>query len=210
LQKKEKITLQMDLNQKYQELAALHKVNLEALGVKLPKFSNKRGGCKQGYALAILYANFGEFMHIDVIKSQVEEAGLALTGTDPLQVRHLSTQKGWWIEKEGKYKHKLVSVEQCFPGFIAQKRASKLNDENWTKMKKEYGFACVNCGSKEGEPLRWDQTKTTVLQQGHMDPRKDLTYDNCIPQCAFCNQQYKSKAVFNKRGFVIEFCKSGF
>jgi len=77
-------------------------------------------------------------------------------------------------------------------------------------MKKEYGYSCVNCGSKEGEALRWDQTKTTVLQQGHMDPRKDLTYDNCIPQCGFCNQQYKSKAVFNRRGFVIDFCKSGF
>ena len=195
----------MNLNQKYQELAAAHKANLAAFGVKLPRFTGKLG-C----SLAILYANFGTFVHIDAIKTQLEETGHTLTGTDPVQVRHLSTQKGWWIEKEGKYKHRLVSVQQCLPGFIAQKRASKLNDENWAKMKQEYGFACVNCGSKEGEPLRWDQTKTTVMQQGHMDPRKDLTYDNCIPQCAFCNQQYKSKAVFNKRGFVVEFCKSGF
>jgi len=205
-----KKTLYMALKQKYLALALAHKNHLAVLGVKLPKFENSKGGCKLGYALTILFANFGEFMHIDAIKKKVEEAGLTLTGTDPLQVRHLSTQKGWWIVKEGKYKHKLVSVTECLPGFIAEKRASKLNDENWAKMKKEYGYSCVNCGSKEGGMLRWDQTKTTVLQQGHMDPRKDITYDNCIPQCQFCNQQYKSKAVFNKRGFVIDFCKSGF
>ena len=195
----------MDLKQKYLELTLAHKSHLSALGVKLPGY---RG--KLGCALAILYANFGEFVHIDAIKSKLREVGHNLTGSDPVQVRHLSTQKGWWIEKDGKYRHKLVSVTECLPGFIAEKRASKLNDENWSKMKKEYGYSCVNCGSKEGEPLRWDQTKTTVLQQGHMDPRKDLTYDNCIPQCGFCNQQYKSKAIFNRRGFVIDFCKSGF
>jgi hypothetical protein len=199
------LNLKMNLNQCYNELAAVHNLYLDTAGVKLPRFKGKLG-C----SLAILYANFGEFVHIDDIKSQLEQTGHTLTGTDPVQVRHLSTQKGWWIEKEGKYKHRLVSVIECLPGFIAERRASRLNDENWVEMKKEYGYACVNCGSKEGEPLRWDQTKTTVLQQGHMDPRNDLTYDNCIPQCAFCNQQYKSKAVFNKRGFVIDFCKSGF
>lgn len=195
----------MSLHEKYNELSVVYKANLATSGVKLPKFQGKLG-C----ALTILYTNFGEFIHIDEIKRQLIEAGHNLTGTDPVQVRHLSTQKGWYIEKDGKYKHRLVSVQQCLPGFIAQKRASKLSNENWEKMKQEYGFACVNCGSKEGESMRWCQTKITVLQQGHMDPRKNLTYDNCIPQCAFCNQQYKSKAVFNKRGFVIEFCKSGF
>ena len=195
----------MDLKQKYLELEIAHKTNLEKLGVKLPGY---RG--KLGCALAILYAKFGKPVHIDVIKSTLKEVGHNLTGSDPVQVRHLSTQKGWWIVKEGKMKHKLVSVTECYPNFLAKKRSSKLNDENWANMKKEYGFSCVNCGSKEGEPLRWKPTEPTVLQQGHMDPRKDLTYDNCIPQCGFCNQQYKSKAIFNKRGFVIDFCKSGF
>ena len=104
----------MDLNQKYQELAAAHKANLAAFGVKLPRFTGKLG-C----SLAILYANFGAFVHIDAIKTQLEETGHTLTGTDPVQVRHLSTQKGWWIEKEGKYKHKLVSVQQCLPGSVS-------------------------------------------------------------------------------------------
>jgi hypothetical protein len=43
-----------------------------------------------------------------------------------------------------------------------------------------------------------------------MDPRKSLTEDNVIPQCAMCNQQYKNKAVFNDRGYVVEFNKNGF
>ena len=40
-----------------------------------------------------------------------------------------------------------------------------------------------------------------------MDPRKSLATDNVIPQCAICNQQYKNKAIFNKRGYVIDFIK---
>ena len=71
----------MDLNQKYQELAVAHAAHLAASGVKLPRFKGKLG-C----SLAILYANFGEFVHIDSIKSQLEEAGHTLTGTDPVQV----------------------------------------------------------------------------------------------------------------------------
>ena len=190
---------------KYAELASKHALHLAIHGVKLPR---EKG--KLGKALLFLYENMGNFVHIDLIKKHIQEQGITLTGTDPLQVRHLSTQKGWHIVKRGKYEHKLESVETALPGFIREKRASKLDDENWGKLKQEYGLACVNCGSKEGEPMRWDGTRTTVLQQGHMDPRKDLVYNNCIPQCSFCNQQYKSKAVFNKRGFVVEFCKSGF
>ena len=64
-------------------------------------------------------------------------------------------------------------------------------------------YMCVNCGSKDGEPMRWDKSIVTKLQKGHMDPDKDLTEDNCVPQCGFCNQRYKDKAVFDKRGQVI-------
>ena len=43
-----------------------------------------------------------------------------------------------------------------------------------------------------------------------MDPRKSITLDNVIPQCQYCNQQYKNKAIFNKRGIVVDFCKNGY
>lgn len=192
-----------ELSENRTKLKGIYETHLKSKGVKFCKG-------KLGTALLVLYANKGHPIHIDLLKKEVVRLGYEMTGTDPLQVRHLSTQKGWYIEKHGKYKHRLVSVTEVMPGFIAQKRASKLNNENWEKMKKEYDNMCINCGSKDGEVLRFDKTKVTVLQQGHMDPRKDLTYDNCIPQCQFCNQQYKSKAVFNRRGFVIDFCKSGF
>jgi len=195
------------LSEKRTELKGIYETHLKPKGVKWV-------AKKLGTALMVLYANKDHPIHIDLLKKEVARLGYKMTGTDPLQVRHLSTQKGWWIEKHGKYEHRLVSVTEVMPGFIAQKRASKLDNENWAKLKQEYAYlgnhCCTNCGSIEGEVLRWDQTKITVLQQGHKDPRKNLTYDNCIPQCQFCNQQYKSKAVFNSRGFVNDFCKSGF
>jgi len=83
-----------------------------------------------------------------------------------------------------------------------------MDNELWNELKKEYSYeevpSCVNCGSKEGLPLRWKPTETTKLQQGHMDPRKELTYNNCIPQCQYCNQQFKDKYVFNKHGLVTK------
>ena len=190
--------------QEYKQLERLWNENLLQHGVKLP-------GCKSklGFSLIILYDNLGNYVHIDDIKLKVGKR-FKMTGTDPLQVRHLNTQNGWWIEKDGKYKFKLVSVTQPMPGYIPEKRKCKLDVKNWEEIKNNYNNQCVNCGSKEGEPLRWKPTELTKLQQGHMDPRKDLTNDNCIPQCQFCNQQYKNKAVFNKRGVIIDYCRTGF
>ena len=126
-----------------------------------------------------------------------------LTGTDPCQVRHLSTQRGFYIIKEGRFKHKLVNLTEVCPGFIRDKRNNTLTKEIWINILHEYEYMCVNCGSKEGEKMRWKSTEITKLQQGHMDPRKGLTEDNCIPQCQFCNQRSKDKYVFDKRGQTI-------
>jgi hypothetical protein len=94
--------------------------------------------------------------------------------------------------------------------FISKKRNLDINANDWDTLKSQYGNTCVNCGSKEGEPMRWNAYANTVLQQGHMDPRKPLVIGNIIPQCSFCNQQYKNKAIFNERGFVTDFDKNGF
>ena len=191
--------------QKDEELQEEWAKHLKPYGVKLPKKNSQ-----SRIALLVLFVNINKAMDIDEIKKIVEYLiGTTLEGGDPCQVRHFSTQRGFNIIKEGK-KFKLVSMEDPFPGFIKDKRSTKLTDELWEKLKEEYDNMCLNCGSKHGEPMRWDKTKNTVLQQGHMDPRKPLAYNNCIPQCSFCNQQYKSKAIFNKRGFVIDYCKTGF
>ena len=69
---------------------------------------------------------------------------------------------------------------------------------------------CVNCGSKEGEPLRWKRTVACKLQKGHMDPRKDLTYDNCIPQCAFCTSNTKTRQFLTKEVWLSTSTKPDF
>ena len=189
----------------WSELVTLWNTHLKEKGVKLPKKNSKLGD-----AVLFLYTNMGSFVHIDLIKKFVAGLGHKMTGTDPLQVRHLSTQRGLYIVKDGRYHYKMVNMTEPIPGFIPTRRQTRVDEVAWIALKATYGNKCVNCGSVHGEELRWDPTQTTVLQQGHMDPRKDLTQDNCIPQCQFCNQQYKNKAIFNCRGFVIDFKKEGF
>ena len=178
--------------------------NLKNKGVRIPKKGKLR------VALDLLFININKGLHIDTIKTHVKNQGFTLKGGDPLQVRHLSTQYGWYIIKEDKYIHKLNSITECLPGFITNKRTSKLNELNWMEMKKEYEFKCATCGNIEGKPMRYKKTQITILQQGHMDPRKDLTLDNCIPQCSGCNQPYKNKAIFNKMGQITNYDKNGF
>ena len=40
------------------------------------------------------------------------------------------------------------------------------------------------------------------LQQGHINPNKELSLDNTIPQCEYCNQNiYKDDFVFTRDGY---------
>jgi len=187
----------------YEDLENNYNKSLKSHGVKWHK-KNTQLGC----ALLYLYENLNKAIHIDILKDHVKDSGIPLTGTDPLQVRHLSTQHGWHIVKEGRYEHKLVSVTEPLPGFIKEKRAIKLTPDAWNIIKLEYDNMCVNCGSIEDKPMRWKKTEKTKLQQGHMDPRKALTESNCIPQCSFCNQRCKDKGVFDRRGQTIELLKT--
>ena len=184
----------MEYNSDY--LKKLWILYLKDKGVKWLENGKLRRG------LDYLFQNMGTYKHIDDIKEYVSKE-YKLTGTDPLQIRHLSTQKGWNIIKRGKYEHCLVNVFEPSQSFIPDRRGDELTDEMWEDLKRSYDYMCVNCGSKDGEPMRWDKSIVTKLQKGHMDPDKDLTEDNCVPQCGFCNQRYKDKAVFDKRGQVI-------
>lgn len=194
----------VNLDELYIDLHEIWCKNLKQYGVKLP---GKNG--KMCCALVFLYKNINNYVHIDDIKKHV---GLfhILTGTDPLQVRHLSTQNGWYIIKRGQYEFCLKSVVKPIDGFIKDKRKTIITSADWNNMLEEYNYMCVNCGNKENEPLRFNKGRITKLQKGHMDPRKDLTLDNCIPQCGFCNQAYKDKAIFNKHGIIIDYNRNGF
>ena len=200
----------------YSRVLAEYNQHLREKGVKC-----LREDSGLGQALCCLYENIGNPISIEQIRRYVVEHGVVLSGGDSCQVRHLGLQKGYNMLKGREINtltglkvpeshFLLINLMDKHPSFIPERRNVVMTDEDWENLKEEYGNMCVNCGSKEGEPLRWNQNMNTVLQQGHMDPRLDLTLANTIPQCAICNQQYKNKAVFNKRGFVIEFNQNGF
>jgi len=202
------------------KIKVLYEKNLKDKGVKEVSTSNKLY-----YALEYLFLKQEKEISIDDIKKYVEKKkNIKLEGGDPLQVRHLGQQYGYNILKGGdSYKkvkeedkkikkscYMLINLKETYKGFCKFKREGKLTKENWGKLTKKYNNQCVNCGAIEGKPLRWNNNKITVLQQGHMDPRKELSMENVIPQCEICNQQYKNKAIFNEKGYVIEFNKKGF
>jgi len=189
----------------------------------------KKYGCKLpsekssfGKALEYLYINIKKENNINDIRNYVLEKNCTLNDkvSDNLQIRHLGLQYGFNMLKGNDIKNSnqkikksnycLINLTNKHINYLKEKRSGKLNNENWYELKKNYNFCCANCGNEEGKPMRYNYNQLTDLQQGHMDPRKSLTLENTIPQCSYCNQQYKNKAIFNKKGIVIEFNKNGF
>tara|TARA_R110002074_G_C12528358_1_gene664720 strand:- start:1450 stop:2166 length:717 start_codon:yes stop_codon:yes gene_type:complete len=163
-----------------------------------------------GLALCYLWDNPAGASRAELIDFAISNGAKLKPSGDSLQMRHLSTQKGFNITHEKDW-YKWSDMSALSPSYVHNARDKRdLDPTSWNTILKKYDSRCVNCGSVEGSPMRWDPRVITKLQTGHMDPRKALTIDNCIPQCRFCNQQYKDKAVFNKRGIVIDFLKRGF
>lgn len=161
-------------------------------------------------ALCYLWDNPDGASRADLIDFAISNGAKLKPSGDSLQMRHLSTQKGFNITRKKDW-FKWIDMSTLSPSYVHNARDKReLDSTTWTGILKKYNDMCVNCGSVEGSPMRWDPRVITKLQSGHMDPRKALTVDNCIPQCRFCNQQYKDKAVFNERGLVIDFLKRGF
>ena len=82
------------------------------------------------------------------------------------------------------------------------KRANRSAARNFEELVYVYDEKCATCGAKRGE-IDWRTGKKVKLQQGHMDPRKQLTLENMIPQCEYCNQTYQDYFRFNDNGRVI-------
>jgi len=208
---------QPEICEVYKHYSYEYAKNLEGKGVK-------RLGEKSsfGQAMCCLIINIGKAVNINEIRDYVQKKGVILPGGgDSLQVRHLALQYGYNLLKGNDIhpitKQKvpvshflLIDLENSHPGYISKKRNVEITTTGWDELKKQYGNSCVNCGSKEGQPMRWNEHAITHLQQGHMNPKEPLSLGNIIPQCAFCNQQYKNKAIFNERGFVIDYNKNGF
>ena len=163
--------------------------------------------------LIFLYKYLNCFVHKDLVSVFVrkfkQDAAL------DQQVRHLGTQYFWYVLNRGakipneeiivpnSYNY-LVSIEMPNPKAVAEalKRTGRLGARNFAELKLAYDNKCATCGIEEGKKDARNE-EIVVLQQGHMNPRKQLTLDNTIPQCQYCNQTYKDYFVFNEHGRVI-------
>lgn len=82
-------------------------------------------------------------------------------------------------------------------------RSVTLTSAAFGAIKALYDNRCAVCGSVEKRPHLKNKVLITRLEQGHCDPNKPLTIDNCIPVCTYCNQVYRNNFIFNKRGLII-------
>lgn len=166
------------------------------------------------FQLVFLYKYKGYFIHRDLISEFVRKHIPSAAGDQ--QVRHLGSQGGWNVlnslahvpdtdENVPRGFHYLVSIETPNPkkAAIIMKRARRLNANTFLELKKAYDNCCATCGIKEGIADPRNNSIVVKLQQGHMDPRKELNIENTIPQCQYCNQTYKDYFRFNEYGRVI-------
>ena len=163
--------------------------------------------------MIFLYKYRKSFVHKDLVSEFVRKHK-PRAGLDQ-QVRHIGTQCYWYVLNKGAkvpdtdesvpsgYNY-LVSVEMPNPKAIrmALKRASRSSAKTFQELKYVYDNKCATCGLEEGK-IDWRTGKKVKLQQGHMDPRKDLTLDNTIPQCEYCNQTYLDYFRFDENGRVV-------
>lgn len=189
---------------------------LKKYEVKMPKYKTAFD-----YALRYLYKYRNNEIYINDIKNYVTKNGIKLTGSDSLQIRHLALQYGFNILKGNeinpingiklkKSHFMLINLFVPHPSYINIKKYKNLDKNIWNKILITYEYKCACCGNEEGKPMRFNKYKICKLQKGHMNPTKKLDIYNIIPQCENCNQQYKNKAIFNKRGYVIDYNKNGF
>lgn len=168
-------------------------------------------GTAASYQLICLKYVQGSFIHKDAVSDFVKEH-CPSAGNDQ-QVRHLNTQKGWYVTNKGQEVngektpsgyHMLVSTTIPSPTFVlsSRKRSSILNADDFASLKQAYGYTCPCCGVSEGE-VDPRTGRVVKLQQGHMDHRKELTLDNTIPQCEYCNQYSLNNFIYDKNGKIV-------
>jgi len=99
----------------------------------------------------------------------------------------------------------LVALDRLSDAYSPNRHIG-INEVDFEKIKKAYGYRCATCGAKEGEfhhlPQYEGRREKVVLQKGHINPHKPLEAGNIIPQCQFCNRAYRNWFVFDRNGRV--------
>lgn len=203
----------VEISDLYDLIKSKHARHLASLGVKLP--SLKRGGSYTKDALVLVYLAQGYPNTTVVSKDELTQFIRCFYPevNDVQQARHLGNVKGWYILSGTRMdnasiqlnwgEYKLISLEECYPGFNSLRRADLAGEEFFEELKRQYGYRCATCGSKEGE-LNYRYPNTfTKLEKGHMNPMKPLEPGNIIPQCEKCNKADKNYWVYDEKGRVI-------
>lgn len=207
--------LKGEVIKQYKLIKAYHDKYLKKYGVVLPKlYDGKKRFTKN--ALVLVYLSLGYPKTKIVSKTELTNfiRNYYPDTNDVQQARHLGAQDGWWILSGGRDNivlnvklgfYQLYTLERPYPDF---KKGHRVADTgNWEGFKKQYGYRCATCGSREGEPhFHWSGTKTK-LQKSHKDPNKPLVVGNIIPQCQKCNRADRNRWVYDDKGRVIKLAK---
>ena len=206
------------IKKQYNLITKYHGKFLKKFGVRLPKLYSGDKKFTMN-ALVLVYLSFGYPKTKIVSKTELTSfiRNFYPEVNDVQQARHLGAQDGWWIvaggrdnivEKVNRGSYKLYTLEQPYPDFKKGHRIVDTGD--WKKLKEQYGYRCVTCGSREGEPhFHWSGTKTK-LQKSHKDPNKPLKPGNIIPQCQKCNRADRNRWVYDEKGRVIKLADGSF
>jgi hypothetical protein len=196
------------IHQIYQMICSYYNKYLKKHGVKLPELVTKEGYTKDALVLLYLAQDYPATKKVTKHELTLFIRQYYPDINDVQQARHLGAQKGWFISAGGRDnkdvllsrgEYQLISLERPYPAFKGH-RIEKTED--WGSLKRQYGFRCATCGSREGRPnIQWPNT-ITKLQKSHKDPQKPLVAGNIIPQCQKCNRSYRKDWVFDERGRV--------
>lgn len=206
----------IEIEEKYKEIGAYHKKYLKNKGIKLPHL--KWGGKYTEKALALICLSENYPNTKPVSKEELTEFIHAYRPDlkkDIQAGRHLGKQEGFYIttgtrgdSKIEKGSYKLETLEKTFPKFNPDRRGASIDDTFWRNLKKQYNYRCACCGSREGEPHRYNSCTITKLQKGHKNPNLPLDVKNIIPQCQICNQPDLNNWEYNDEGRVIGIAKA--
>lgn len=206
--------MKLNIKHIYTQLEADWNAHLKDKSVFLPKLKSGSNYTRDALVLVYLYANLSK----KVTKTELT-AFIKIyypETNDVQQARHLGAQKGWYIlsvqrgdllakqENLSAGEYMLKTTNLPYPGFTAGRRATLRDLSDFDEIKKEYQYRCATCGSKEGKPNIHYPSSITKLQKGHMDPNKDLTAGNIIPQCEKCNRPDRNYFVYDSKGRVIK------
>ena len=196
-----------EIEKRYAFLKTQHSIYLKKFKVQMPSRNTAKA-----LWLVYLYKHIGVLVHKDTISRFCQSVNPSL-GQDQ-QVRHLASS-GWYVLNKGEKipnepdvvpsgYNVLISTEDAKPSYIlaSMRRMERIKAETFEELKASYDFRCATCGAKEGG-VHDRASKTIIsLQQGHMNPLKELTLENTIPQCQLCNQTYKNYFVFDENGRI--------